>query len=319
MADHDITLHIEGHPGHRGNALAHALVTKLRRLLSALGQAERSYTDRAARQTDYEVIGLGKTNPTHVTLHPVPRVPSYDPIPAFNWTFEQFQRIGSGLPVDDRVDATLAKTLAEIAEKQREDDYSKLWLTVNGEKLTLDEGYMAKSQALATRRIEDHYAPQWFRGTSYGSIVGDLRQVADIEGEHQFVILPPIGAERIACTFPEDMREQMGQYLFKTVRVIGKLRYQQDFPYPVEVDMENIELVTQMDRPPHLLELRGIFKGRRHAIIAWVNYWMASNTLYYWDVCMFYEVLNDEPVALRRKLPSRKSCREITMVRGRRI
>lgn len=61
MADHDdITFHIEGHAGHRGNALAHALVAKLRLLLSALARAERQYLEKGQRQTDYEVIGLGK-------------------------------------------------------------------------------------------------------------------------------------------------------------------------------------------------------------------------------------------------------------------
>jgi hypothetical protein len=261
MPKRDLTIHIEGHPGHRGNALAHALVEKMRRLLSALGQAERKYIGKPARQTDYEVTSAGKVNPTHLTFHPVPRQMSYDPIPAFEWTFEQIERIATGEDVDERVDAVLARTLAEIAEKKREDDYSRLWISVDDKVVNFDEQFRIRSETLAARKVEIETSPRWFVGVSYGSIVGDLRQVADIDGEHQFVIVPRVGAERIDCTFPEDKRDEMSKYLFRTVRVIGKLHYKEDSPFPTRVDMDDIEAVSPLENPPHLLDIRGIFRG----------------------------------------------------------
>lgn len=257
----DLTIHIEGHPGHRGNALAHALVDKLRKLLSAMAQAERRFLDKRERQTDYEVVGAGKQNPTHFTLHPVPKAGRYDPMPAFNWTFEQFERIAKGEEVDDRVDATLARTLSDIAHKKREDDYKRLWISVDDIPIELDDGFRLRSDALAIKKDEQEMPPTWFVGTSYGSVVGDLRQVADIEGEHQFVVIPPIGAERITCTFPEEKRELMRTYLFKTVRVIGRLHYSEKSPFPDRVDMIDIEPMSALEQTPHLLDLRGLFKG----------------------------------------------------------
>lgn len=261
MAHKDLTLHIEGHPGHRGNALAHALVDKLRKLLSALAQAERQYLAVSARQTEYEIVSAGKVNPTHLTFHPVPKKMTYDPIPAFDWTIEQFERVAAGEDIDDRLDATFARTLAELAEKKRDDDYSKLWLTDGHKTIDLDARFKARSELIAAKKNELEKPTEWFEGVSIGTVVGDLRQVADIEGEHQFVIIPPVGADRITCTFPEEKRELMRTYLFRTVRVYGRLRYAKDSPFPSRVEMDDIEAASQFEEPPHLLDLRGLFKG----------------------------------------------------------
>jgi hypothetical protein len=260
----DITIHIEGHAGHRGNPLAHALVAKLRLLLTALARAERCYGERGKRSTDYEVVDVGKRNPAHFTLHPVPRVEHYDPIPAFNWTIEQFEQVSTGGNVDDRVDALLARALEEISERVHEDDYSRLWLSVNGTTIALDERFHVRSAVLAATKSESEKVTPWFAGISYGSVVGALREVSDIEGEHHFVIIPPLGAQRIDCTFPETKREKMRDYLFRNVRVAGRIRYAESSPFPVAIDMDDIGAVSEFEHPPHLLELRGIFKEARH-------------------------------------------------------
>ncbi|HXI08388.1 MAG: hypothetical protein ACRC1G_21760 [Bradyrhizobium sp.] len=261
MPKRDITLHIEGHPGHRGNVLAHALVDKLRKLLSALAQAERTYLDAAQRQTEYEIVNAEKVNPTNLTFHPVPKRATYDPLPAFEWTLEQLERVETGGEIDERLDSSFAQTLAELAEKKREDDYSRLWISDGHRTINLDARFKARSEAIAAKKIEIETPPQWFEGASLGTVVGDLRQVADIEGEHQFVIIPPIGAERITCTFPEAKRELMRKFLFKTVRVFGRLTYTKDSPFPVRVAMDDIEAASEFENPPHLLDLRGLFKG----------------------------------------------------------
>lgn len=175
MSGHDLTIYLEGHPGHRGNVLADALVAKLRRFLSVLGQADRRFSGLQQRQTDYEISGVNKTNPTQITLHPVPRQINYDPIRAFNWAIDQIDRIASGKRVDDRIDAVFAETLAEIAEKKKEEDYMRLWITQNGLSVTFDDTFRIRSHAIATQRREIQRQPKWFEGMAYGSVVGDLR------------------------------------------------------------------------------------------------------------------------------------------------
>ncbi|MGH9864823.1 MAG: hypothetical protein ACRD4H_05340 [Candidatus Acidiferrales bacterium] len=265
MSEHDLPIHFEGHPGRRGNVLADALVAKLRHFVSVLGQADRRFSGQPQRQTDYEVSGASKTNPTQITLHPVPRQPNYNPIPAFSWAIDQIDRIASGKDVDDRIDATFAETLAIIAKKKKEDDYTRLWITRNGLSVTFDEEFRIRSEAIAIQQRESQRPQRWFQGIAYGSVVGDLRQVADIEGEHQFVIVPPIGAEKIECTFPHDKRDKMREFLWRTVRVIGKLTYLENSPFPIHIEMEDIEPASEIGTPLHLLDLRGLFKGRHRS------------------------------------------------------
>ncbi len=131
--------------------------------------------------------------------------------------------------------------------------------------MTFDDEFRNRSQAVAIQKRESQKPQRWFQGTAYGSVVGDLRQVADIEGEHQFVIIPPIGVQRIECTFPEDKREKMREFLWRTVRVNGRLRYLENTPFPIHVEMEDIELASELDNPPHLSDLRGLFKGKRRS------------------------------------------------------
>jgi hypothetical protein len=261
MGARDLTVHMEGHPGHRGNVLAHAFVRKLQRLLSALAQAERMYNERGRRQTDYEISEASKTNPTQVTLHPVPRQRNYDPLPAFRWTYEQLERIAAGGPIDERIDSTLAETLADIADRGREDEYTRFWISGNGTTVIFDEQFKARCRVVVAHRREIERAPRWFQGVSYGSIVGELKLVGDIEGERQFVIVPPAGVDRIECTFPESQRENMRNYLWQTVRVSGRLTYKETSPFPTHIDMDHIERVPVEETAPHLLELRGLFKG----------------------------------------------------------
>ncbi|MFX6254389.1 hypothetical protein ABTF84_19695, partial [Acinetobacter baumannii] len=88
-----------------------------------------TYLDAAQRQTEYEIVNAEKVNPTNLTFHPVPKRATYDPLPAFEWTLEQLERVETGGEIDERLDSSFAQTLAELAEKKREDDYSRLWIS----------------------------------------------------------------------------------------------------------------------------------------------------------------------------------------------
>lgn len=262
MEKRDFTIHIDGHPGHRGNVLAHAFVKKVGKILTALAQAERRYSGRTHRQTDYEIVDASKVNPTNMTLRPVSKAMNYDPLPAFEWTFEQIERIALGGDVDKRIDEELASTLADVAKKDREDEYGRLWITREHGEIRFDEAFLFRSSLLAQSRRIETKPSRWFEGTSLGTVTGDLREVADLEGERRFILIPPVGPDQIECVFPEEKREQMRLYLFRTVRVNGKIHYRESSPFPALVEMESIEAVSTDTKPKHLLDMRGLFKGR---------------------------------------------------------
>lgn len=262
MGDNDLTLHVDGHPGHRGNVLAHALLDKLDRLLSALSQAERQFHDIPRRKTDYEIVAAAKVNPTQMTFRPVPKVAHYDPIPAYDWSLDQFDRIATDRAVDARVDASLAETLVELAHKKREDECGRAWITRNGWRLDLDDAFKARSQKVAAQRRRAAQIGPWYTGQALGSVVGELRQVGDADGENQIVIFPPVGAERIECTFDSSLRDAMKRYLWHTVRVTGILKYQEDSAFPVQVVVKDVTPMEGHGEGRHLMDLRGLFRGR---------------------------------------------------------
>lgn len=267
MEDVDLKFFIEGHPGHRGNVLAHILHEKLGKLISALSQFDRKYADAKQRRTDYEIVDARKYNPTTLTLHPVAKVARYDVLPALNWAFTELEAVALGSDVDTRLDATLAQTLADLSEKGNELDYNRMWLERSGKVVDLNEVFRMNSLIIAARRREIEKPTAWRSGASYGSVVGYLSQVGDLDGETKLVILPKIGPDRVDCAIKDDDRETVKSYLWTTVRVHGLLHYTDKSPFPFRVDMERIEAVRPPISGKHLLDMRGIFKGKERSLM----------------------------------------------------
>ena len=101
----------------------------------------------------------------------------------------------------------------------------------------------------------------WHTGTSIGSVVGQLRAVDDTDGNREFVIMPPTGSEKISCVFSDDMRDDMQKYLFKTVKVSGKMSYQKISPFPEIVYAEDIAEYPKIQKKKSFKEMRGMFSN----------------------------------------------------------
>lgn len=259
MSEREFRVCIEGDEAHRGNALGHAFARQLTKLMAALSQMERAYGDLTRRQTDYEIVGARKYNPTEISFRPVPSARNYDPIPAFQWTIEQLERLATGDEVDERIDDALAETLAGLATRQRDDEYRRFWMEYSDVRIPFDDSFRDLATKVAETRRQQ-LAPGWTTGVSLGSVTGSLRRVSDVEGEQQFIITPAVGPPKIECRFPEQKRDDMNRLLFKTVRVYGKLHYNESSPFPFLVEMDHIESVSEASGPTHLSDLRGLFK-----------------------------------------------------------
>jgi hypothetical protein len=87
---------------------------------------------------------------------------------------------------------------------------------------------------------------------------GELRGVMDFDGERQFFIIPPSGPSKVQCVFTEELRDKLGDNMFKVVRVAGFLHYDGNSPYPVLMEAAKIERV---DAPRgHFSDVRGLFR-----------------------------------------------------------
>jgi hypothetical protein len=260
----DFTVYLEGHDGHRGNVLLRAFRTKLHRIELVLNKLERAYLRAGSRRSDFEIIDADKSNPTSVTLRVVPHVQNYNPRPAFEWGMTQIATVGRGDTPDPRVTSDIANDLALLATKDSEVDYRAFWINGHAEPVRFDDQYRENAARLAReKKKEEEETTRWHTGAALGSVVGVLKRVDDIDEAGEFVIVPPVGAETITCTFPESMKESLGGYLFKRVRVSGTLRYNETSPFPYRVDAaeDGIELYPPRPMRRTLSQLRGVFAG----------------------------------------------------------
>ena len=263
------TIYLEGHEGHQGNVLAHAFLSKIYRLIVVLNKLERTFVDSDKRQTDFEITDADKVNPTTITLKPVPRIKAYDPAPAFVWSMEQIRKVSDGLPPDERVRSNIANDLVELATQRNEYEYKKFWINGYTKAVEFDAKFLENAQRLAREKTILEHPTKWHTGVSFGSITGELKAIDDIEGDRQFIIIPPSGSEQITCVFPDHLRGEMGNLVFKMVTVSGLLHYSDISPFPQRVDAQAIEPLLQQAQRKTLSELRGIFSGAARNSVNW--------------------------------------------------
>lgn len=261
------TIYLDGHAGHQGNVLAHSFLNKVRSLILVLNKLERAYINSPVRQTDFEIVDADKFNPTTLSLKPVPRAKAYDPVPTLGWSLEQIGSVGRGAEPDARVSSEIAYDLVKLATKESETGYRAFWINGYADPVRFDDGFRENAINVARARARRETPTRWRVGTSQGTVVGELKKVDDLEAENEFVIVPPVGAKRVVCTFPEAMRAQMGEYLFKIVRVTGHLHYGEEGPFPYKVDASSI--VPMPKRRKSLSDMRGIFAGKEQVPTDW--------------------------------------------------
>lgn len=247
--------------------LVHSYLHKVHRLILVLNKLERAYITASTRQTDFEIVGADKQNPTTLSLKPVPRAKGYDTAPALRWSIQQIDAVGRGVEPDARVDSDIAFDLVKLATKEGEYGYKAFWINGHAEAVRFDDEYHDNALRVARQRVKLEAPNSWRVGTAEGSVVGELKKVDDLEADNLFVVVPPIGADRVVCTFPEYLREQMGEYLFKTVRVTGHLHYGEESPFPYKVDALTIAAMPR--RRKTMAELRGVFAIHERVVNDW--------------------------------------------------
>ena len=255
------TVYLEGQDVRQGNVVAHIFLTKAAKLISVLGALERAYLDVSQRQTDFEIIDAAKVNPTTLTLKAVPKTKNYVPTAAFGWGIHQLRLIADGQQPDDRVKGEIAREIVDLATKQTRDGYKNFWVNGYSEAVRFDDEFLANAQKFAHRRALEEAPGGWRVGISHGSLIGELKKVDDLDGGQQFVIVPKIGPKQVTCTFPVRMRATMGEYLFKVVKVTGKLHYSADSPFPDYIDMSEISTFPAQEPRKTLRQMRGMFAG----------------------------------------------------------
>jgi hypothetical protein len=264
------TVYLDGQTGHRGNVLLHSFLGKIGRLDSVLGKMERAYLSVSSRQTQFEIIAAEKLNPTSLTLYAVPSAKNYNPQPAFQWAMRQIRAVSEGVEPDQKVGLDIADDLTKLSARDSTTGYKAFWINGFAEKVLFDENFHANAARLVLSRRKQFRKEQWHEGKSFGSIVGELKKLDDFEHDREFVIVPAVGTP-ITCNFPEAMRDEMGNYWRKVVRVTGVLQYHSHSPFPTRVDVEcdGVQLYPEPGPRRTLSQMRGVFSGLRRPAVKW--------------------------------------------------
>ena len=253
-----LTIHLEGHPGHSGNVLAHAFVRKLDELLQSMAALERAYTGRGQRTSDFEITKIVKRNPTEATLVAVPRVAKYNPAPFMDWAYRQYEAVNGAGDVDERVSAEVAEKLEIFGKERRDESYSRVWITYEDARpIDISDEFAARAGTIKAQRLAAREF-QWQAGVSVGTLRGELLGVDDTTGEHEFFVVPPAGPDRIKCVFSESVRADVKACLFTTVEIEGLLHYSADSPHPYKVEAAKIR---PLEEGPALKDLGGLLIG----------------------------------------------------------
>lgn len=254
--------------------LAHAFISKVHRLILVLNKLERAYEGVGTRQTDFEIVGADKRNPTTLSLKPVPRKVAYDPAPAMRWGIEQLDAVSRGEAPDERVGSDIAFDLVKLAHKENEHGYKAFWINGHAEAVRFDENFEQHAQRLASERVAVESPNRWHTGVAEGVFVGKLQKIDDLDADSEFVIVPPTGPDFVRCTFSEAMRDEIGHHVFQTVRVHGKLHYDERSPFPYKIEARKLEGLQP--RRKALSQMRGVFADRAPRRMDWESLFNAG-------------------------------------------
>ena len=260
MADDLITFVIDGGDARNGNVSATVFANKLMQFLSALYGLDRAFAGAGKRQIDLEVVGLQRNSPARVAMRARSKVPGYDPHASLRWCVDQLENIRNGGSVDRRVPESVLAAVINLADYKADKtaEIRMMQVELGATAVPLDR--MLAGHAMVARAIVVEGKPMpWRAGVSYGSVFGELMGIMDIDGERKFYIRPPSGPSQVQCIFPETLRPQMVESLFKVVRASGYLHYDGQSAHPHLLEADAIEGRS----PPsvHLLDLGGAFPG----------------------------------------------------------
>lgn len=265
------TVYLEGDEGHRGNVLAHTFTSRVHKLILVLNKLERVHQDASKKKTDFEIVDADKKNPTTLTLKPVPRVKKYSPQPAMAWSLDQLERIDLGQEPDERLTSSLLRDIAEMASESKDGGHKAFWINGHTAPINFDEDFHLRALTVARKRAFEESPTVWHSGKSIGEVIGTLRRIDDLESENEVVIVPKTGPEMIRCTFPDSMRDEIGRFWAKTVKVTGVISYEDYSPHPqmVKIREGGVEEYPRVKPAASFRELRGIFANKPRREIAW--------------------------------------------------
>lgn len=238
-----ITIRMEGLPEEGGHL-------RLNDFLARLADWKRVLTELSSNdgQSDlyYRVVNLSHSSPAMIELEPVRKAPKKE-IPRSKSSPKVLKRKKDNpMRVIHEIKAIRKK--AEVSEDVRRGTLERM------ESLTPSP---SNGIASASIRIGDSEVElnQRFSANlrklvegeefSYGSVEGRI-EILNIHGRNfSCHLFPPVGAEKIRCTFPIALKALVTAAVDNFVRVYGRKHFRGSSPFPYLLEIEEIEVLQR--------------------------------------------------------------------------
>lgn len=243
--DNKIAIVLEGLANEAGHVRGNDLQKELQLLLSVLTKTETRVLGEKEQTTYYRVVALRHSSPATIVLEARPLRQTYDRRAD---VFEALKGIVKEVKfgsLTNRIETSLLRDLRDMAAPVGK-TLASVELSFDGTSVRLDS---------AMRKVVDRIiAPEEvFNGAMTGML-----EALNIHGEaNRFWIYPDVGASKVKCDFPVELRVKAIDAVGSYVRVSGTIKYKTTAPYAHEVIVKDLTVLPQ-DGLPTFDDLRGI-------------------------------------------------------------
>jgi hypothetical protein len=251
--NNEVTLTLHGLTLTDGNVLARVFLFEFARLLDALGSADKTLNKTAAH--DYVIVNLevgsakaklretrriGKRPRTAVRAELLGQKPD-SPLTYFR---QALTSIYNGDSDTRKLPPRLLKDVAELA-KDSGQSFAHGEVEFDHENIVRIDDYLSRqAQRAIVRLTGDEGRPQYYRGVSYTSLDGVLKEV-DARGLLvRGKLILTAGGKEIDCVFRQDDIPRVRETFNLRARVEGIAHYSGESPLPERLDIKNITPIS---------------------------------------------------------------------------
>ena len=247
MLGDKIIIQLEGSTEDQGHLRLNELIKQLELVASALKHTEQTVTGKDERQVYYRVVDLSHNSPVTCVLEAIPVKDGRSEIAkrVVNNFIKNLRQINTKGRVPGRVDSFALesyKDLGALLDK----NISSIKISNSSVDVRIDKTFNSK--------VEQIIGPDEI---SSGSLTGNLEWI-NLHNANTFNVYPVIGAKKVKCHFPRELKETVISAIDKYVRVYGELRYKSRDNFPYAMNVEDLEILPEDNDLPTLFDLRGI-------------------------------------------------------------
>lgn len=236
---------LEGSRDDKGAVRVNEFVDFLSNVNKCLRRLETSISKKGKLSTIYRITNL-KTGSATIGIEAMPYKETED------YSASIFDRFTEG------VTSIQEDVFPEWIDEELLEDFKELTKPLSKHITTIEVQRNGQTFEV-TKQLEvniEKVLKEWLY-TSKGTITGHLDSL-NVHSKDQFHIYPPIGPTRIKCNFQDELLCKIKDGIKRYVSVAGTMHFKQGITFPVEIDVEDIEIYPLEDNTQPLDSIRGM-------------------------------------------------------------